>query len=84
MIDAHAHLTDERFAGDIDEVLARASAVGVIRILALAPQAHRGRRNEPAFVAATYEVVARVRGVARELLAERVRENAASPFGDQW
>lgn len=34
MIDAHAHLTDERFARDLDAVIARASAAGVRRILA--------------------------------------------------
>ncbi len=33
MIDAHAHLTDERFAADLDEVMARASSAGVVRIL---------------------------------------------------
>lgn len=33
MIDAHAHLDDRRFADDLDTVLARASAVGVERVL---------------------------------------------------
>jgi TatD DNase family protein len=33
LIDAHAHLTDARFAGDIDAVLDRARAAGVTRIL---------------------------------------------------
>ncbi|MGH2499928.1 MAG: TatD family hydrolase, partial [Candidatus Limnocylindria bacterium] len=34
MIDAHAHLTDPRLAGDLDAVLARAADAGVERILA--------------------------------------------------
>ncbi len=33
VIDAHAHLVDGRFADDLDEVLARAAAAGVERIL---------------------------------------------------
>lgn len=51
---------------------------------ALAPQPYRGRRNEPAFIGATYDEVARARAVTRECLAQRVRENAASLFGDRW
>jgi TatD DNase family protein len=35
VIDAHAHLTDARFAGDLAEVLARAIDAGVTRILAV-------------------------------------------------
>jgi TatD DNase family protein len=50
----------------------------------LAPQAHRGRRNEPAFVAATYEHVARIREVSARDLAQRVGENAARLFGGRW
>jgi TatD DNase family protein len=33
VIDAHAHLTDPRFANDLDDVLARAKDAGVARIL---------------------------------------------------
>jgi len=33
LIDAHAHLTDARFAGDLDAVLDRARAAGVVKIL---------------------------------------------------
>ena len=36
MIDAHAHLTDRRFAADIAEVLDRARKAGVERILTAA------------------------------------------------
>jgi TatD DNase family protein len=70
----------------------RAAAVGVPadRLLLetdapyLAPQPHRGRRNEPAFVAATYEHVARIREVPARDLADRVGENAAMLFGGRW
>ena len=50
----------------------------------LAPQAHRGRRNEPAFIAATYAGVAGARGLDTAELARRVSENAASLFGPRW
>lgn len=36
MIDAHAHLDDRRFASDLDEVIARATAAGVERVLSCA------------------------------------------------
>ena len=48
---------------------------------ALAPQPYRGRRNEPAFIAATYECVADARGTTVAELAERVRKNATALFG---
>lgn len=50
----------------------------------LAPQAHRGRRNEPAFIAATYVCLAEVRGTTVAELARCVSENAASLFGPRW
>ena len=33
MIDSHCHLASERFAGDVDDVIARAQAAGVTRII---------------------------------------------------
>src|SRR5438045_9791046 len=36
VIDAHAHLTDRRFAGDVADVLARARKAGVERVLTAA------------------------------------------------
>lgn len=33
LIDAHCHLTDEQFAGDLDAVIARAQAAGVTRMI---------------------------------------------------
>ena len=46
----------------------------------LAPVPHRGRRNEPAFVAATARVVAEARGMAPEALAEAARDNTLRLF----
>jgi TatD DNase family protein len=47
----------------------------------LAPQAVRGRPNEPAFVVHTLEVLAEVRGERPAALAERIDANAATLFG---
>jgi TatD DNase family protein len=47
----------------------------------LAPQGHRGKRNEPAFVRVVLERVAEVRGVDPTWLAERTGHNAAELFG---
>jgi TatD DNase family protein len=47
----------------------------------LAPVPHRGRRNEPAFVADTVRAVAAMRGVAPEDLAARTRDNALRFYG---
>jgi TatD DNase family protein len=46
----------------------------------LPPTPHRGKRNEPAYVALTAEHVARLRGVDPEALADRLTANAASLF----
>lgn len=42
----------------------------------LTPQAKRGKRNEPAFVAETAKVVADIRGVSLEVFAKQTTENA--------
>jgi len=47
----------------------------------LAPTPHRGKRNEPAFLARTCEVVAEMRGVTPAQLAETTSHNAARLFG---
>ena len=47
----------------------------------LAPQGHRGKRNEPALVKAVLEVVARERGQELEQLARVTSENATRLFG---
>jgi TatD DNase family protein len=48
----------------------------------LAPQPVRGRPNEPAYVAHTAEVVARLREISVEALGELTTRNAASLFGE--
>ena len=47
----------------------------------LAPALHRGKRNEPAFVAATVALAARERGSDLTSLAARSRANARALFG---
>jgi TatD DNase family protein len=47
----------------------------------LAPIPHRGKRNEPAWVQKTVEVLAGVKGVSAEELAERTVENTRRFFG---
>jgi TatD DNase family protein len=41
----------------------------------LAPVPHRGKRNEPAFIAATAQAVAALKGIAPEQLAEQTTDN---------
>ena len=50
----------------------------------LAPQAHRGRRNEPALVLETLAAVAGVRGEDPAQLGRQVAENAQKLFGTRW
>lgn len=47
----------------------------------LAPVPHRGQRNEPAYVAAVVEAVARARGEPPARLAEAIRQVFGSLFG---
>jgi TatD DNase family protein len=47
----------------------------------LAPVPHRGKENEPAFVAFTAEAAARELGVAPDELAARTTANARAFFG---
>jgi TatD DNase family protein len=47
----------------------------------LAPERYRGKRNEPAYVARTLEVLAQLRGVPGEVLAQTTTENARRLFG---
>ena len=71
-------------------VAAAARAVRADRLLLetdapyLAPQRHRGRRNEPAFVVATLEHVAALRDQTAAALSEAVTRNAAALFGRRW
>jgi TatD DNase family protein len=47
----------------------------------LAPVPHRGKRNEPAFVAHTADAIARARGVTIEELAAQTTANFEDLFG---
>lgn len=49
----------------------------------LAPVPHRGRRNEPAFVAAVARRIAEVRGITFEALAAQTTANASRCFGSR-
>ena len=46
----------------------------------LTPEPHRGRRNEPAYVALTFNVLAKLRGSEPTTLAADIMRNAASLF----
>jgi TatD DNase family protein len=45
VIDTHAHLDDERFAADVADVVARAAAAGLERVLTIGTDANTSRRN---------------------------------------
>jgi TatD DNase family protein len=68
---------------------AAAAAVPLASILVetdapyLAPQGLRGRRNEPAAVRLVAEQLARLRGIAPEVVAEATSANAVRLFGDR-
>jgi TatD DNase family protein len=49
----------------------------------LAPVPHRGRRNEPAFVARTAARLAGLLGLSADAVAELTTANAARVFGDR-
>ncbi len=70
-----------------DENRAAARAVPEDRLLVetdcpyLAPQAHRGKRNEPAFVRDVLDALAELRGTSLDALASATSDNAARVFG---
>jgi TatD DNase family protein len=45
VIDTHAHLDDDRFAADLDAVVARAAAAGLERVVTIGTDAATSRRN---------------------------------------
>ncbi len=47
----------------------------------LAPQVHRGKRNEPSFVVETAKVLAQARGVSLEKIGDQTTANALKLFG---
>ena len=73
-----------------DALRRAASRVPDDRILAetdapyLAPQTHRGRRNEPAFVIDTVAALAAVRGDEPAALGRQMAQNARKLFGDRF
>lgn len=70
-------------AGGLREIAARVPADRLLLETDapyLAPVPHRGRRNEPAFIVATAERVAEVRGVGLAALAETVARNYRAAF----
>src|SRR5205085_618409 len=80
------------FAGNVTypklrELMAVAADVPDDRLLLetdapfLAPQPQRGRRNEPAHITYTYDVVAAARGTTRAALGRLVATNAQRLFG---
>jgi TatD DNase family protein len=80
------------FAGNVTfpkaaELRAAAQAMPADRLLVetdapyLAPQAVRGRRNEPAYLVYTVAVLAQARREEARTLAERTHANAAAAFG---
>jgi TatD DNase family protein len=80
------------FAGNVTyknayDLRAAAREVPAERLLAetdspyLAPQAVRGRTNEPAYVVHTLQVLAEARGEDRDDLERRIDANAAAVFG---
>ncbi|MGI6244404.1 MAG: TatD family hydrolase [Pseudochelatococcus sp.] len=70
-----------------DEIRAIARAVPLDRLLVetdapyLAPLPFRGKRNEPAYVAHTARMLAEVRGVSEQALAQLTTENFRRLFG---
>jgi TatD DNase family protein len=72
-----------------DDLRAVAAQVPLDRMLVetdapfLAPQQHRGQRNEPAYVAYVAERIAAIRGLATAELANQTTENARRLFGDK-
>ena len=80
------------FAGNVTyknayDLRAAARRVPADRLLAetdspyLAPQAVRGRRNEPAYVMHTLAALAEARGVEPAELARQIDANASAVFG---
>lgn len=50
----------------------------------LAPQAVRGKRNEPSFVVHTTEFLADLRGIGLDELSAILRQNSEACFGNLW
>jgi TatD DNase family protein len=68
MIDTHAHLFDERFAGDLPAVLGRAAAAGVERVVCLGLDSATNR--ESVRIANTFPLVVAAVGIQPNHVAE--------------
>lgn len=68
LIDTHAHLDDERFAGDLPQALRRAADAGVIRIVAVATTAQSS--TACVALAAAFEPLAATVGIQPNHVAE--------------
>lgn len=72
-----------------DELRSVAARVPLDRVLVetdapfLAPQQHRGKRNEPAYVTYVAERIAEVRGMETAEIARHTTENARQLFGEK-
>ena len=83
---AHARMLAHTNIISADDLRAMAARVPLDRLLVetdcpyLAPVPVRGQRNEPAFVAHTAALLAQVRGVPADELAEQTTRNALALF----
>ncbi len=68
LIDTHAHLDDERFAGDLPDVLQRAADAGVVRVVAVATTAVSSAASVE--LASRYEMLAATVGIQPNHVAE--------------
>jgi TatD DNase family protein len=68
LIDTHAHLDDERFAGDLADVLQRAADAGVVRVVAVATTAPSSAACVA--LAAAHEMLAATVGIQPNNVAE--------------
>ncbi|MFZ1720528.1 MAG: TatD family hydrolase [Candidatus Moraniibacteriota bacterium] len=74
-------------AGSKDDLTETVRLIPIERIIAetdcpyLAPQAHRGKRNEPAFVMEVVGKIAEIKGISREIVEQTVRASAKMIFG---
>ncbi len=84
LVDSHAHLTDGKFAGDLDAVVERAQAAGVVRIVTLGTDVAESRAAIE--LAERYSIVFAAVGIHPEAVREAapddlqvIRELAAHP-----
>src|SRR5690606_11164805 len=84
IVDTHAHLTDERFAGEADAVVARALASGVSTIVTIASDLADSERtvdlaNRLPGVYATVGIHPHAADTADDAAFDRLRELASEP-----